>query len=97
MCKNCEEVAKKRAADVGSQLRVDRAEVDGQAYVAAPPKRRIEITEAENGFLVTFRKEPTAYALMSTGLVGLPSENVHVAKNLEEATDIILSVGRNAR
>lgn len=95
MCKNCEETAKRQAADVGSQLRVEKASVNEAAYAA--PARRIEVQEVENGFLVTFRQEPKAYALLSSGLAGFPNDTVFVAANLEAVTEIILTEGRKAR
>lgn len=92
MCKNCEETAKRQAADVAGQV---QASVNHEAYAA--PARRIEVQEVENGFLVTFRAEPKAYALLSSGLAGFPNDSVFVAANLEAVTEIILTEGRKAR
>ena len=95
MCKDCENQARKQAADVAGHAAEGQAMGVRVDYTA--PARRIEVQEVENGFLVTFRAEPKAYALLSSGLAGFPNDSVFVAANLEAVTEIILTEGRKAR
>lgn len=89
MC-DCHE--EKEATARAAKLGLAMAEEGGEDI---PFKRRIEIIEAENGFLVRFSDDGN----IGRGLflVSHRDPETFVAKNLEEATEIILTEGRKRK
>lgn len=72
-----------------------RAQVDGAcinpsllgaAQMSVKPKQKIEITEVENGFAVTFGNTDA-----------WPQPKIFIAANVQEATDIIMSKAKEYR